>query len=335
MKFGVSIPTCREGLNLPLPFSTIEETVQLAVDAEALGFDSVWGNDHVTAPSYVRRDYSDPPRFYEPLIVFAAAAARTSSIRFGTGVLVAPMREPVYLAKQVATLDQLSGGRLTLGLGTGAYREEFEAVRPRLKGAKRGAMLDEMVDALTLLFAERSVSYAGSYVEFDGIELYPKPVQQPLPIYFGGNSPEVLRRVAVRGQGWIAGALAPALVAEGRRHLLAFASEAGRDGELIDIAPQYVCSIAPSHDEAVRQFRASRFYIHLKTLSESTLRGQDMDRLEQNNLVGTPAELQERIGSLKDYGATSLGATVFAADTPERMRDDMQLFAEEVIPHFR
>ena len=335
MKFGVSIPTCREGLNLPLPFSSIEETVELAVDAEVLGFDSVWGNDHITAPTYVRRDYPDPPRFYEPLIVFAAAAARTSRIRFGTGVLVAPMREPVYLAKQVATLDQLSGGRFTLGLGTGAYREEFEATLPRLKDAKRGAMLDEMVDALALLFTERRASYSGRYVEFEGIELYPKPIQRPLPIYFGGNSPEVLRRVAARGQGWIAGALAPDLVSEGRRQLMELAAEAGRDGKAIDIAPQYVCSIASSHDRAVGRFRASRFYVHLKTLSQSTLRGQDMDLLEQNNLVGTPAELQERIGSLAEHGVTSLGATVFAADTPDQMREDMQLFAEEVIPHFR
>lgn len=335
MKFGVSIPTCREGLNLPLPFSSIDETVQLAVDAEAMGFDSAWGNDHVTPPAYVRDDYADPPRFYEPLIVLAAAAARTSRIRLGTGVLIAPMREPVYLAKQVATLDQLSGGRFTLGLGTGAYREEFEAALPRLKQAKRGAMLDEIVDGLTLLFTERRASYAGRYVEFDGVELYPKPVQHPLPIYFGGNSPEVLRRVAARGAGWIAGALPPDLVAKGRQHLMELAAESGRDVSAIDIAPQYVCSIATSHDRAVERFRSSRFYVHLRTLSQSTLRGQDMDLLEQNNLVGTPAELQERIGFLEEHGVTSLGATVFAAETPAQMHEDMQLFAEEVIPHFR
>ena len=335
MKFGVSLPTCREGLNLPLPFSSVEETVQLACDAETLGFDSAWGNDHITAPAYVRADYADPPRFYEPLIVFAAAAARTSRIRFGTGVLVAPMREPVYLAKQLATLDHVSGGRLTVGLGTGAYREEFEAAFPARKDANRGEILDETVDALKLLFTERRASYAGRHVRFNGVELYPKPLQDPLPLYFGGNSAAVLARVARHGDGWIAGALAPERVVEGRERLLALASDAGRDGTKIDIAPQFVCSIASTHEQAVANFRASRFYVHLLTLGASTLRGQDMDRLEQSNLVGSPDELGERIASLREHGVTSLSATVFVSDSPARMREDMQLFAEEVIPHFR
>ena len=335
MRFGVSIPTCREGLNLPLPFSSIEETVQLACDAEALGFDSAWGNDHITAPAYVRADYADPPRFYEPLIVFAAAAARTTRIRFGTGVLVAPMREPVYLAKQLATLDHVSGGRLTVGLGIGAYREEFEAAFPARSGANRGEILDEMVEALKLLFSERRASYAGRHVQFDGVELFPKPLQEPLPLYFGGNSRRVLQRVATHGDGWIAAALAPERVLEGRDLLLTLAADAGRDGNLIDIAPQFVCSIARTPEAAVANFRASRFAVHLQTLGSSTLRGQDMDRHAQNNLVGTPDEIGERIASLHEHGVTSLAATVFASDSPSEMRDDMQLFAEEVIPHFR
>jgi probable F420-dependent oxidoreductase len=335
MNFGVSLPTCREGLNLPLPFGSVNETIQLACDAEELGFDSAWGNDHITAPAYVRSDYADPPRFYEPLIVLAAAAARTTRIRLGTGVLVAPMREPVYLAKQLATLDNVSGGRLIVGLGTGAYREEFEAAFPRRKHANRGDLLDESVDALLLLFSERRASYAGRHVAFDEVELFPKPTQQPLPLYFGGNSPAVLKRVASRGQGWIAGALAPDLVAQGRDELVRLAALAGRDGTAIDIAPQFVCSIASTRERAVRKFRESRFYVHLRTLADSTLRGQDMERLEHNNLVGSPDMLCERIALLEQSGVTTLAATVFVSDTPRQMQEDMQFFAEEVMAHFR
>src|SRR5438045_2322065 len=121
MFVGMSIPTCKEGLSLPTPFCSPEQVVRMCIRAEALGYHSVWGNDHITPPKYVRDDYPEPPNFYEPLITLAFAAQATSSLRLGTSVLVLPMREPTYLAKTVATLDAFSGGRLILGVGVGAY----------------------------------------------------------------------------------------------------------------------------------------------------------------------------------------------------------------------
>ena len=120
MDVGVAIPTCKEGLSSPVGFARPEQVNEVVVHAERLGYHSVWGNDHITAPQYVREHYPDPPSFYEPLIALAAAAGVTRRIRLATATIVLPLREPVYLAKQVATLDRFSGGRVILRVGMGA-----------------------------------------------------------------------------------------------------------------------------------------------------------------------------------------------------------------------
>ncbi len=335
MRFGVSVPTCKEGLSLPLPFCSVDVTLELIQAAERLGFDSAWGNDHITPPAYVRHDFADPPNFYEPLIVFAAAARMTERIKLGVAVLVLPMREPVFLAKQLATLDQVAGGRTVLAVGTGAYREEFEAIMPRLSGAHRGRMLDEGLEALSCLFAQRRASFKGEYYEFEGIELYPKPVQDPYPIYMGGNNPNVARRAASHGQGWMPAAVSAEEIRHGRDEIVRLAAQAGRDPDMIDIAPQLMVCLDRGRESGIERFRKSRMYVHLQTLAASTLRNQNLSRMEQVNLVGSPAEIVDRIGALVDAGVTSLAAISFLSETPEIMVEDMQRFAEEVIPHFR
>ena len=335
MRFGVSFPTCKEGLSLPLPFCDVDTVLRMIQAAERLGFDSVWGNDHITPPAYVRHDYADPPNFYEPLMVFAAAARMTERIRMGVAVLVLPMREPVYLAKQVATLDQLCGGRFILAVGTGAYREEFESIFPRLKGAHRGKMLDEGLTALRRLFAERRVSHRGEYYEFDGIELYPKPVQDPFPLYVGGNNANVIRRAAADGQGWMPAAMPLEELRRGREELFRQAEANGRDLAEIDVAPQLMVCMDRGRESAAERFRKSRMYVHLQSLAASTLREQNLARMEQVNLVGAPAQLVDRIGELSEAGVTTLAATGFLSETPEVMFEDMQRFAEEVMQHFR
>ena len=146
--FSVGFPTGMEGLTYPIPFSDPESLVQIAKHAEALGYHSVWGNDHMTTQNYVRAEFPVPPRFWEPLVTYSFLAAHTTTLRFGTGVLVLPMRRDIVVtAKQIATLDHLSNGRVEIGVGVGAYREEFEALNPDGK-VHRGDMVEEGVKAL-------------------------------------------------------------------------------------------------------------------------------------------------------------------------------------------
>ncbi len=246
MKFGVGLPTCTEGMMYPVPFARPEDLLRVTLAAEELGYYAVMGNDHLTTQQYVRQTYPQPPNFYEPLITYAYCAARTTRIRFMTGVIVMPTRDPVLLAKQVATLDQLSGGRVILGLGIGAYREEFEATHPHMRKAARGELVEEGIKSLRALFTERRASFSGRHVAFEDVEMYPKPLQRPLPIFSGGNAEGSIRRAAELCDGWLPAGIGPEQVAEGRDRLFAFAERAGRDPHAISIAPQLVVSIGRS-----------------------------------------------------------------------------------------
>ena len=158
---SAGLPTGMEGLTYPIPFSEPEAVIRIAQHAERLGYHSVWGNDHMTTQHYVRAEFPVPPRFWEPLITYAFVAAHTKTLRLGTGVLVLPMRRDiVVLAKQLATLDHFSGGRLEFGVGVGAYREEFEALWPDSK-AHRGDMVEEGVKAIQALFGHAEQLFRG------------------------------------------------------------------------------------------------------------------------------------------------------------------------------
>lgn len=203
MKFGVGLPTCTAGMMYPTPFASIGEVVDIAVEAEQLGYYEVAGNDHLTTQQYVRDSFDVPPDFFEPLITYSYIAARTSVLRLMTAIMVFPMRHPVLLAKQLATLDQLSGGRVIVGAGTGAYREEFVKTLPHLAGANRGRLMDETMTVVRMLLTEHSASFEGEYLSIDDVEMYPKPVQDPFPIYSAGNADASIRRAAQFGQGWL------------------------------------------------------------------------------------------------------------------------------------
>jgi probable F420-dependent oxidoreductase len=333
MRFGIHIPTCIEGMMFPIPFARPSDILPTARLAERLGFDSVWGNDHMTTQRYVQGEFPAPPNFYEPLIVFTWVAAHTERIRLATGIIVLPMRTMPVLAKQVATLDQLSGGRVILGVGAGAYREEYEALSPDAKDARRGTIVDEGMQALRLLFTERRATFKGRYVRFEEVESFPKPVQTPLPMYAGGNHPEVRRRAGQWAEGWMPAVLSPEEIARGVDDIKRHAERAGRDWTAIDIAPQFAVAIGRTHDEAVTRFHASQLYKHLESLKRSTLREQT-GGFEHRNLVGSPEEICERIRAYQRVGVTTLVGILFTVNTVAEMHESMELFGHEVIPNF-
>ena len=112
VKFGIGIPTGTEGLMYPVPFAKARDNIRISKAAEAFGYDSVWGNDHVSTQHYVRGEFGSPPNYYAPLITLAAIAENTTRLRVATALLVCPFRHPVNIAKELATLDHLTNGRL-------------------------------------------------------------------------------------------------------------------------------------------------------------------------------------------------------------------------------
>ncbi|GAA4252982.1 LLM class F420-dependent oxidoreductase [Dactylosporangium darangshiense] len=335
LQFGVSLPTCVEGMAYPIRFADHTGIARVAAEAERLGYDSVLVNDHLSTMPYVRAGFDEPPRFYEPMVTLSYLAAQTSTIRLMTGVVVAPMREPVLLAKQASVLDQLSGGRLILGVGVGAYRAEFESVRPDFAGVPRAELVEESLEALRLLFRERVASYDGRHVRFSDVEMYPKPVQHPLPLYSSGNAAGTLRRAARLCDGWMPAGLPAARLAEGVRTLRANAEAGGRDPAAIAIAPQMVLCLGDDAGDAISRFRASQVYEHLVSLRATTLKGIDIDAYVSENLIGDAAAVTERIARLAEAGADHLAGMIVVANTVDEMLEQMRRFAVEVAPAFR
>lgn len=330
MKFSVCLPTGFEGLMHPIPFVEAEDFVRLGRLCERLGYDSVWGNDHITTQDYVRALFPDRvPRYYEPLIVLAQIAGATSRLRLGTAVAVLPMRDPVYLAKQASTLDQLSGGRFTLGLGIGAYREEFAAWNTRLQGARRGEMMDEGLAALALLIGEKRCSFAGKYYGFKDIELAPKPRQSPFPIYIGGHNLAAVERAARHGGGWLPG-WRPAAELKERIALLKRRAEAlGRASDAIEIAPQLSVTLARTPEEAERRYMQSGLVAHRKSLAYT---GRDLGQQVSANLVGSPETVRAKIEALAEIGVDHCCALMFPADSVAEMEEQVAWFAEVALP---
>lgn len=334
MRVSFGLPTCMEGMMYPVPFATPEQIVDLAITAEKLGYHSVWGNDHMTTQRYVREEFHTPPNFWEILVTLSHIAAQTTTLKLATGVLVPAMRRDIVVtAKQVATIDQFSGGRVMLGLGIGAYREEFEALQPGYE-VHRGDLLEESIQALRMLFTERSASWKGEYFHFEQVEMYPKPLQEELPIYVGGNNINAVRRTALYGQGWMGAGMPPSQLANSVKQLRVIAEENGRNPDSIDIAPQFVAAIGRTHEEAIQRFRGSQMYNHLVSLSGTTLKDQIAAGVsfEEIDLIGTADEIIEKIEALRAAGATHVSGLLFPANSVAEMKEQMQQFAEEVIP---
>ena len=185
------------------PMSQPDALVKAAQAAEAAGFDSVWAGEHIVLPD--PQVPQSPMRPQDPaldsLLALAWAAAHTAVIRLATGVVIVPQRNPVVLAKQVASLDVLSGGRLLLGVGAGYLEPEMTAVGVPL--SQRGGRTDEYLDAMTALWTDEAPAFHGQYVSFDKVDAHPRPVQAGGPrIVIGGHSPAAFRRAVARGHGW-------------------------------------------------------------------------------------------------------------------------------------
>ena len=181
---------------------------ETAQTAEEVGFDSLWAIEHVVVPkSYSSTyPYDEGGRLFkgasqldhsDPLIWLAYAAAVTSRIRLATGILILPQRNPLILAKEIASLDRLCGGRFDFGIGVGWLREEFEALG--VPFGRRGARTDEYIEALRVLWTEDEAEFHGEFVDFGPVYSQPKPIQQPVPILVGGHSERAARRAGELG----------------------------------------------------------------------------------------------------------------------------------------
>jgi probable F420-dependent oxidoreductase len=318
MKFGVSIGNFgqfgkRGGAN---------DLVDVAERAEQMGYDSVWVHDHIFMPAriHARYPYNESgvagfawrQDIYDPLAMMAAVAVRTRRVSIGTSVLIIPYRNPLALAKMLATLDCLSHGRIVLGIGVGWMTEEFEALGMGDYYPVRGRVTDEwMRICIEMWTGEGTSGYDGRYHSFQGVGAFPKPVQKPhIPIWVGGKGEVAARRVARYGSGYHTIASTPEDVAQELQIVRRELDKRGRD--LSEIEVSMLGGISLTEGAA---------------WSASTLIGgskqQIIDRLAEyekaglHHLVGTPTSVEP------------------TRNSPQRLMEDMQYLAEEIIPALR
>ncbi len=300
MKFGVTIPN-NWGVEDP------QQVLAMGPAAEDLGYDSLWVMDHLFNTGYIRERLDDKP-YYHPLATLSYLAATTKRVLLGTSVLVLPYHNPVELAKYTASLDQMSGGRLILGVGVGAMTEEFEALGIPMR--QRGSLTNECIAIMKELWTNHNPTYHSRRWDFAGLRFSPKPLQKPhIPLLIGGSSPGALRRAATLGDGWHPSGLSPEEFSLGRREIRELAQAAGRDPDSLTMSLRLEVEVhgRPSSGRAAARAR---------------LYGDDPDQLAAS------------IAAYQTAGVDHVVLALNSGDVPA-LNKMMESIAREVIPRFR
>ncbi|TVQ55333.1 MAG: TIGR03619 family F420-dependent LLM class oxidoreductase [Rhodobacteraceae bacterium] len=306
-RFGVAM---RNFTKAPLE-PDARELIDYGVYMEELGFDSVWVWDHVLLGT-------DP---YFPILdslsLLTAVAARTSRIKIGTGILVLPLRNPVLLAKQLSTIDQISGGRLMLGTAAGWYKREYDAVGVPFE--KRGKIMDRNLEIMSRLFTEASVDGVWDEHNLRNAVMFPKPLQKPRPpLLIGGYVDVVLKRAATKGDGWLTYFYTPDAFKEAWGKITRFAEEAGRDPKSLVSLNQLPIYVGP-RDKVEGPMNE---WLHSDwDLSKGSQSSYD------SAIMGTPEECAEQLRAHVEAGIEKI---IFVPYRYEK--EQVEAIARDVIP---
>jgi probable F420-dependent oxidoreductase len=289
--------------------------VDYGVRMEQLGFDSLWAWDHILL--------GVEPNFpiIESLTLLTAIGARTTKIKLGTGILVLPMRNPVILAKPLASMDLLTDGRLLMGMASGWYRREFNAIGVPFE--QRGKIMDESLDILKRFWTEHTVSGKFSRYDIPAGVMYPKPVQKPHPpILIGGYVDRVLKRAAVDGDGWLTYFYRPEAFAKSWSKIRGFAQEAGKDPDKLLNANQLPIMIGKSREAVESQM--------MEWLTKEWDFASWSDSTKDSAVMGTVDECVEQ---LKAHLAVGTQKLIFV---PYKYQmDQIETIAREIIPRLK
>ena len=255
----------------------------MAQKAESLGYESVWTFEHVVVPVNYDSKYpynksgnmGAPPEtpFVDPLIALTAIAMSTQKLRLGTGVNILSQTNPLTLAKQAASLDVLSGGRLMLGLGIGWLREEFVAMGVPFE--KRGARFDDYVQAMRKVWSGDVVEHQSEFLNWTNFKSHPTPVQSPLPIVMGGGRGKIYERIAKYGQGWFVPPTSPEEAPEVLEQLRRACDSVGRDVGEIEITMMWPGQGGAEAVAALESVGAHRLVVPIQALGANPVEGME------------------------------------------------------------
>lgn len=307
MQFGVQLPHFG-------PLVSGQGTLALAQRAEAIGLDAVWVSDHIVYPETFAERFG--AAVYEAITTLSWVGAVTERIQLGTAVLIAPYRNPLLLAKQLATLDDLSGGRTIIGVGAGWMEEEFSALGAPF--SERGAVTDEHLQILRTLWGEEHPSHAGAYYQFPPLCADPRPAQRPgPPIWIGGNTGPALRRAARLGEGWLPIWHAP--------------TERGFSPAELRVEIDRLAELTDNAGRSVTQ--------HIGGLMPLALSNEATAHEPLAPLIGRSDQVAEVLAGFRDAGLQHVILSPFYGVSPERQPEDLaaverllERFMNEVAP---
>jgi probable F420-dependent oxidoreductase len=292
-----------------------KDLIDYGVRVEELGYDSLWVWDHMLL--------GVEPNFpiLDSLTTLTSIAARTTKLKVGTGILVLPLRNPVALAKQLSSMDQFSGGRLIMGMASGWYKREFDAMG--IPFEKRGKLMDENLEILNRLWTEQKVD--GKYMQHNisAAVMYPKPVQQPrIPILIGGYVDRVLQRAATAGDGWLTYFYTPESFTKSWNKIRNFATQGGKEPDKLMNASQLPIMIGKSKDAVQADM--------LDWLNKEWDFPENSDCSRDSAIMGS---VDECVAQLKAHLDAGVQKIIFV---PYKYRkDQVDLIAKEVIPQLR
>jgi probable F420-dependent oxidoreductase len=329
MKFSYFLPNMTEGWFTPVEAVNLGSMLERTRTAERFGYDGIWVGEFIETQGQQRaQGTGDAPRNYAPLATMTAVALATQRVRITSGVVLLPYHDPLILGREIATIDAFSSGRVTLGVGIGPpSREEFRRTRQHLAGVNRARLMEECLRAMVTLWTEPRATFQGEYFGFSELEYYPKPVQNPLPIYISGQVDDVLRRIARMGHGWIEFALNPERLREHIDRLHQYQDVAGRDHETIEVCRMFFMSIGETHEEAQEYcYRATG----IKQPGAVTPSPEGFERY----FVGSVDYICDRLRSYVAAGVTEINLAFYEPDLDAALRQ-LDLFATRVIPEIR
>ncbi len=288
---------------------TRELVLDQARKAEKLGYHSVWVFDHVVTRH----------RFLDPIVALSMIAGVTSRVKLGTAILILPARNPLILAKEIASLDYLSEGRVILGVGTGSAPDMHHVWSKSLR--ERREKMIESIELLRRIWMNPSATYEGVQYKYKDVMIEPKPIQKDVPILMGGHSEASIRRAARYADGYIGGNdYTPELLKETREKIFKHMKEFGRKTENFIFAAELWSHVGSSETEvrnASEGFLAKYF-------------GQSYDEAKKHGcILGTPEQCVEQIKLYRDAG---LDLLIIATTTLDISQGE--LYAREIMPHF-
>ena len=289
--------------------------VEYGVRMEQLGFDSLWVWDHILL--------GVEPNFpiIDSLTLLTAIAARTTRIKLATGILVLPLRNPVVLAKQLSSMDQLSKGRLMMAMAAGWYKREFDAVGVPFE--KRGKIMDENLDILKRFWTEDMVKGEWTHHKIPAGVMYPKPAQKPRPpILIGGYVDRVLKRAAVDGDGWLTYFYRPESFAKSWAKIRAYATEAGKDPDALMNGAQLPIMIGKSRADVESRM--------MEWLGTEWDYASWSDSTKDSAILGT---VDECVAQLREHLAVGVQKLIFVPYKYEMSQ--VEIIANEIIPRLR